>query len=158
VPGSEPGGWLLDMGSTRVALGKVHDASHRKEATIPAGWATDAAGVPTTDTQTALRRPADALGRLQGSGLGLLVEFLTSGLSGGPMATDVGSLRYGFEPLRVSHCFLAIDTARFCAPGEFRQRVEHLTHMIKSTPAARGIRRGAGGGRAGVARPAAAGA
>jgi len=54
------------------------------------------------------------------------------------MATDVGSLRFGFEPLRVSHYFLAIDTARFCAPGEFRQRVEHLTHMIKSTPAAAG--------------------
>jgi LDH2 family malate/lactate/ureidoglycolate dehydrogenase len=138
VPGSESGGWLLDMATTTVALGKIHDASHREEATIPAGWASDAAGVPTTDTQAALRGRPTPLGGYKGSGLGLLVEFLTAGLSVGPMATDVGSLRYGFEPLRVSHCFLAIDTARFCAPEEFRQRVEHLTHMIKSTPAAAG--------------------
>jgi LDH2 family malate/lactate/ureidoglycolate dehydrogenase len=137
-PGSESGGWLLDMATTTVALGKIHDASHRNEATIPAGWATDAGGVPTTDTQTALRGLPTPLGGYKGSGLGLLVELLTAGLSGGPMATEVGSLRYGFEPLHVSHCFLAIDTARFCAPGEFRQRVEHLTRMIKSTPAAVG--------------------
>ena len=90
------------------------------------------------DLRTALRGLPTPLGGYKGSGLGLLVELLTAGLSGGPMATDVGSLRYGFEPLHVSHCFLAIDTARFCAPGEFRQRVEHLTHMIKSTPAAAG--------------------
>jgi LDH2 family malate/lactate/ureidoglycolate dehydrogenase len=78
------------------------------------------------------------LGGYKGSGLGLLVEFLTAGLSGGRMATDVGSLRYGFEPLRISHCFLAIDTSRFCTAGEFRQRLEHLTQMIKSTPPAVG--------------------
>jgi len=67
VPGSESGGWLLDMATTTVALGKIHDASHRKEATIPAGWATDAAGVPTTDTQTALRGLPTPLGGYKGS-------------------------------------------------------------------------------------------
>src|SRR5947199_175715 len=71
--------WLLDMATTTVALGKIHDASHRKEATIPAGWATDAARVPTTDTQAALRGRPTPLGGYKGSGLGLLVEFLTAG-------------------------------------------------------------------------------
>jgi LDH2 family malate/lactate/ureidoglycolate dehydrogenase len=138
VPGSESGGWLLDMATTTVAFGKVYDASHRNQTTIPVGWATDADGVPTTDTETALRGLPTPLGGYKGSGLGLLVELLTSGLSGGPMATDVGSLRYGFERLGVSHCFLAIDMARFCPPGEFRRRLDHLTRMIKSSRPAAG--------------------
>jgi LDH2 family malate/lactate/ureidoglycolate dehydrogenase len=50
----------------------------------------------------------------------------------------VGSLRRGFEPLRVSHSFLAIDAARFCGPAEMQSRLAHLTEMIKSTPPAAG--------------------
>jgi LDH2 family malate/lactate/ureidoglycolate dehydrogenase len=138
VPGSDVGGWLLDMATTTVALGKIHAASHRGDPSIPAGWATDTGGVPTTNTQAALQGLPTPLGGYKGSGLGLLVEILTAGLAGGPMATDVGSLRRGFEPLRVSHSFLAIDAARFCGPAEMQSRLAHLTEMIKSTPPAAG--------------------
>lgn len=139
VPGSETGGWLLDMATTTVAFGKIYAAHHRGEPTIPQGWATDADGVPTTDTAIALRGLPTPSGGYKGSGLGLLVEILTAGLAGGPMATDVGSLRRGFEPLRVSHGFLAIDASRFADPDEFHGRLAHLMELIKHTAPAPGF-------------------
>ncbi len=133
VPGSETGGWLLDMATTTVALGKIHAANYRGETTIPAGWATDSNGIPTTDTATALTGWPTPLGGYKGSGLGLMVELLSAGLSGGPMATEVGSLRRGFVPLQVSHGFVAIDVTRFQPLGEFAPRLERLTDVIKSS-------------------------
>jgi LDH2 family malate/lactate/ureidoglycolate dehydrogenase len=42
---------VLDMSSTVVARGKIRRADHLKES-IPAGWAFDEAGMPTTDPAT----------------------------------------------------------------------------------------------------------
>jgi LDH2 family malate/lactate/ureidoglycolate dehydrogenase len=138
VPGSENGAWLLDMATTTVSLGKMHAAHYRGETTLPAGWATDQEGVPTTDMATAIAGLPTPLGGYKGTGLSLMAELLSAGLSGGPMSTDVGSLRRGFEPLHVSHTFVAIDMRRFQALDVFAQRLERLTGTIKSTAVAAG--------------------
>jgi LDH2 family malate/lactate/ureidoglycolate dehydrogenase len=138
VPGDGPESWLLDMATTTVAMGKVYDASFRGETTIPVGWAMDRNGNPTTDTQTALNGFMLPLGGYKGSGLAMAVEILTAALSGGPMSTEVGSLRDGFVPLRVSQMFLAIDPARFVGLADFQERTARLVRMIKSTAIAPG--------------------
>lgn len=138
VPGSENGAWMLDMATTTVSLGKMHAANYRGEPSLPAGWATDRDGVPTTDTQTAIAGLPTPLGGYKGTGLALMAELLAAGLSGGPMASDVGSLRHGFEQLQVSHGFIAIEMERFQTLEAFAPRLVRLTDVIKATPVAVG--------------------
>ena len=139
VPGSEGGEWLLDMATTTVALGKIHNASYRGEPTIPAGWATNIHGDPTTDTQEALDGLATPLGGYKGSGLAMMVEILSAVLSGGPMSTEVGTLRQdGDARLRISHMFLAIEAQRFMSLESFQGRMAWLSELVKSAEPAVG--------------------
>ena len=81
---SVPGPWLLDMATTTVAAGKIFKAFINEKPEIPAGWAFDSQGVPTTDTKAAYNQGMlMPLGGYKGSGLGLMVEILCSVLSGG---------------------------------------------------------------------------
>jgi LDH2 family malate/lactate/ureidoglycolate dehydrogenase len=139
VPGSENGAWLLDMATTTVALGKIHNASYYGQSSIPAGWATDVNGDPTTDTRAALQGLATPLGGYKGTGLAMMVEILCALLSGGPMSTDVGTLRQdGDERLRISHMFLAVDARRFMGLEAFQGRIARLSESVRSAEPAAG--------------------
>lgn len=135
VPGSDL--WLLDMATTTVALGKILNAQFHGRETIPDGWAMDAEGVPTTDTQTALAGLLMPLGGYKGSGLAMMVEILCAALGGGAMSTELGGIRVQ-QPMRTSQFFLAIDVARFMPREEFERRMESLVKIVKSSAAAKG--------------------
>ena len=136
---SVPGPWLLDMATTTVAAGKIFKAMINDQPEIPAGWAFDSQGVPTTDTQAAYNKGMlMPLGGYKGSGLGLMVEILCSVLSGGAMANEVGGIRIRGRANRCSQCFIAIDIARFMPVEEFTARVEKLVNLMKATPKAPG--------------------
>ena len=136
---SVPGPWLLDMATTTVAAGKIFKAFINDKPEIPAGWAFDSQGVPTTSTKAAYNKGMlMPLGGYKGSGLGLMGEILCSVLSGGAMANDVGGIRIRGRRNRCSQCFIAIDIARFMPIEEFTARVEQLVQLMKSTPTAPG--------------------
>jgi LDH2 family malate/lactate/ureidoglycolate dehydrogenase len=67
-----------------------------------------------------------------------MVEILCSGLSGGAMATELPVYRTGGDPLGISHTFIAIDPARFLAPGELETRVDRLAQLVKASEPAPG--------------------
>lgn len=133
-----PGPWLLDMATTTVAAGKIFKAHLNSQPTIPAGWAFDSNGVPTTDTEAAYKGLLMPLGGYKGSGLAMMVEILCGVLSGGAIANELGGIRYRGKLVRVSQTFLAIDIARFMPVEEFTARMEKLVGIMKSTPAAPG--------------------
>jgi LDH2 family malate/lactate/ureidoglycolate dehydrogenase len=135
---SVPGPWLLDMATTTVAAGRIFKAFLNGQPEIPAGWAFDSEGRPTTDTQAAYKGMLMPLGGYKGSGLAMMVEILSSVLSGGAMANEVGGIRYRGKKVRVSQMYMAIEVARFMPVEEFTARVEQLVHLMKSTPAAPG--------------------
>ena len=135
---SVPGPWLLDMATTTVANNRIFKALTNGEETIPAGWAMDSDGVPTTSTAAAVRGLPMPLGGYKGSGLAMLVEILCAALSGGAMSTDVGGIRIQGKPTRISHLFMAIDIARFMPVAEFTQRIEWLVANVKSSAPAAG--------------------
>jgi LDH2 family malate/lactate/ureidoglycolate dehydrogenase len=135
---SVPGPWLLDMATTTVAAGRIFKAMINGQPEVPAGWAFDSAGVPTTDTAAAYKGMLMPLGGYKGSGLAMMVEILCSVLSGGAMANEVGGIRFRGKTVRVSQMFLAIDVARFIPVEEFTARVEHLVNIMKTTPTAPG--------------------
>ena len=138
VPSTGTGGWLLDMATTTVALNRIVKAAADGEPSIPAGWATDSEGVPTTDTQVALRGLLMPLGGYKGSGLGLMIEVLCAALSGGAMSTEVGGLHNLERPMNTSQVFLAIDIIRFVPAQEFQSRMERLIGIVKSARPAPG--------------------
>jgi LDH2 family malate/lactate/ureidoglycolate dehydrogenase len=133
-----PGPWLLDMATTTVAAGKIFRAFINGKPEIPAGWAFDSEGVPTTDTQAAYKGMLMPLGGYKGSGLAMLVEILCAVLGGGAMSTELGGIRYRGKRVRTSQTFLAIDIARFMPVEEFTERMEKLVGIMKSTPTAPG--------------------
>jgi LDH2 family malate/lactate/ureidoglycolate dehydrogenase len=135
---SVPGPWLLDMATTTVANNRIFKALTNGEETIPAGWAMDSDGVPTTNTEAAVRGLPMPLGGYKGSGLGMLVEILCAALSGGVMSIEVGGIRIQGKPTRISHLFLAIDIGRFMPVEEFTRRIEWLVATVKSSAPAKG--------------------
>jgi len=120
---SVPGPWLLDMATTTVAAGRIFKAFLNDQSEIPAGWAFDSEGVPTTDTKQAYSGMLMPLGGYKGSGLAMMVEILCSVLGGGAMSTEIGGIRFRGRTVRVSQTFIAIDVARFMPLEEFTARV-----------------------------------
>ena len=137
VPG--PNTFLLDMATTTVALNRIYKAVLSGDKTIPAGWAMDAQGHPTTDPEVAVKGLPMPLGGYKGTGLAVMVEILCAVLSGGAMLTDVGGIHYTGKEMRASHMFLAIDVARFMPIDEFTARMEWLHDTLKSSPPAAGF-------------------
>jgi LDH2 family malate/lactate/ureidoglycolate dehydrogenase len=138
VPSAGSGGWLLDMATTTVAMNRIVKEAANQTPSIPSGWAMDAQGVPTTDTQTALKGLLMPLGGYKGSGLGMMAEILCAVLGGGVMSNGVGGLHILDRPMNTSQMFLAIDVARFMPAEEFQSRMEHLIRTIKSARTADG--------------------
>ena len=137
VPAHSAPTWLLDMATTTVAAGKIYKAGLNGQPSIPSGWAMDSEGVPTTDTQTALKGLVMPLGGYKGSGLAMMVEILGAVLSGGAMSTELGGIRIPGKKMRVSQTYLAIDVQRFLPMEDFESRMDRLIQMVKSAAPAR---------------------
>lgn len=138
VPGPYEDSFLLDMATTTVAANRIFKAFQNHEPEIPAGWAMDRDGRPTTDTKAAYEGLVAPLGGYKGTGLALMVEILTSVLGGGAMVSEIGGIRFTEKPLSVSHFFLAIDVRRFMPAAEFEARMARLLHEIRTAAPADG--------------------
>lgn len=120
---------LLDMSTSTVALGKI---MHAKDAgtPIPAGWAIDANGAPTTEpSQVATLTP---LAGPKGSGLSLMIEVLSSVLVGNPVISAV----LGGEKGAMNGAALAIKVEAFGTPDIFTNHIADLGQKLKSLPIA----------------------
>jgi LDH2 family malate/lactate/ureidoglycolate dehydrogenase len=136
LPGEES--FLLDMATTTVAAGRIFKASINQQETIPAGWALDAEGVPTTDTATAMQGLLMPLGGYKGTGLAMMVEILCGVLAGGKISTEIGSIRKRGRPSGLNHFFMAIDLSRFGDEAAIGARAEELARMVRSSAPAKG--------------------
>lgn len=131
---------FADMALSAVALGKIIEAE-RAGRDIPAGWATDADGAPTTDPSAArggLLLPAAGA---KGFGLAFFIEVLTSILSGGEGGEARSLYKQVDEPNDCSHVFIAIDASRFEAAAEapVAERVDRFSDRIRSSRRAPGV-------------------
>jgi L-2-hydroxycarboxylate dehydrogenase (NAD+) len=88
IPGT-PEPLVLDMATSLVSMGKIHDHADRGEA-IPAGWALDAEGRPTTDPRAAKVGAIAPFGGAKGYALGLALELLVTSLAASAIGTAVG--------------------------------------------------------------------
>jgi LDH2 family malate/lactate/ureidoglycolate dehydrogenase len=129
VPAREP--VVLDMATSVVSMGKLNQAKRTGEP-IPAGWALDQDGKPTTDPQAA-QIPLPMAGP-KGSGLSLMIECITSlVVSNALLAESLEGAPEGRRH-RQNGLVIAIDLAQFGDPENFRREVERLVKALKSLP------------------------
>ena len=137
IPGDDP--ILVDMALSEAALGKIRMAES-EDREIPATWATDADGMPTTDASVAIAGLLLPTGGPKGYGLALAIDVLTGVLSGGGFGANVKGLYADVSvPNDCAHLCLAVDPAAFGSPADFHTRVAKLVAEIRGSRLAPGV-------------------
>ncbi|MFI0794207.1 Ldh family oxidoreductase [Micromonospora rubida] len=130
---------ILDVALSEAALGKIRLAAGAGRE-IPASWATDAQGRPTTDPAAALKGLLLPSGAHKGYGLALMVDVLTGVLSGGAYGRGVQGLYADVSvPNDCAHFFLALDAEAFAEDAEeIARRVDDLAGQVLGSALAPG--------------------
>lgn len=138
APGGRYGTVVMDIANTAVARGKIYHAKERGDQ-IPAGWAADADGSPTTDPRAAIEGLILPMAGHKGYAISFMFDVLAGVLTGsGFGASVVGP----YEPTGrsgVGHLLICIDIRSMADPAEFERRIERLIEETKRTPTAPGV-------------------
>jgi len=111
---------VIDQASSAAAFVAIRAAAERGEP-IPADWALDAAGRPTTDAAEALKGVLLAAGGPRGANIALMVEVLAAGLTGANWSLDAPSFLAGSQSPGSGLFILALEP-KLLDPG-FEQRM-----------------------------------
>ena len=121
----------VDLATSLVARGNIIAAQKRGES-IPRGWALDPDGNPTTDASAALLGTVLTMGGHKGYALAVMVEALSSVLSGAAVGSDIGSMYKNLDRKQdVGHFFCLLDIDAFLDVTEFKQRIDAMIDRIK---------------------------
>jgi (2R)-3-sulfolactate dehydrogenase (NADP+) len=127
---------VIDLALSVAARGKIV-AAQKAGRDIPAGWAVDRDGQPTTDPTAALAGTLAPIGGAKGGALALMVEILGAALTASAFGWEASSF---FEasgtPPNMGHLFIAMDPQRLSGGG-FAARMQTLATAIGSEPAVR---------------------
>jgi LDH2 family malate/lactate/ureidoglycolate dehydrogenase len=134
---ARPDPLVLDMATSQVSMGKIHDFAGRGVPLEP-GWALDSAGEPTTSARLATTGAISPFGGAKGYALGLALEVLVATLTQTALGTTVkGTLDdtepsskgdimivFGPEPVGANDATSAyLDTIRDARPSDPRAPV-----------------------------------
>jgi uncharacterized oxidoreductase len=128
---------IIDFGTSAVAEGKVRAQFQKKEPT-PEGWLVDHTGMPTTNPGVLYAEPRGSIlpfggpQAYKGFGLGLLLDMLCGGLSGGACSNPVFPLP-GFGNAAV---FVLFNPALFCGTDHFLKETDGLSAYVRTCPTA----------------------
>lgn len=124
---------VVDMTSSVVAEGKIRVKRNQGES-IPAGWAIDSQGNPTTDPEAFYGPPRGAIlpfggiAAHKGYALGVVVDILSGALGGAGCSSDPDSMGG-----RNGVFIMALDIAAFTGPERFHQEVDSFIDFLKSS-------------------------
>ena len=134
VPAGQEYPMVLDMSTTNVAMGKIQ-AAEREGQMIPDTWAKDYDGNPTTDPSKAFS--LSPIAAHKGYGLAVMVDVLSTMLSGACFGTDIG-LFSRLEKENTGFCLIMIDPSKFMPLEEFKAEVDRYVRMMKGSRKAPG--------------------
>ncbi len=127
---------VVDMSLSKVARGKIKVASQNNES-IPEGWALDAEGNPTTDSQAAMSGTLLPMGDAKGAALVMMVEVLSAALTASHFGFEASSFFDAEgEPPHIGQLLLAIHPGPLSENG-FGPRLETLIATILEQPGTR---------------------
>ena len=134
VPGLRHPAIVLDMATTNTALGKIRLKAQRNEP-IPEGWMIDRQGQPLTDPKRASEGFLVPVGGPKGYGLALMFGLLAGTLNGAAFGRDVVNYTKDAKtPSNTGQAIVALDIAGFSDVQIFKQRVDDVWDMMKSSP------------------------
>ncbi len=136
VPAGRHERLVLDF-ATSVAAGGKLQLARDKSAPIPAGWALDKEGNPTTDASKA--STLLPMAGPKGSGLALMFECLSSLIVGNPLAAPMLSGHETTRRHRQNGIVAAIDINRFTDLEEYCEQVDTTIDGLKALPTADGV-------------------
>ncbi len=121
----------VDLATSVMARGNII-AAQKKGQSIPVGWALDSEGNPTTDAATALAGTVLTMGGHKGYALAVMVEALSSVLSGAAVGAAIGSMYKNLDRKQdVGHFFVLLDIDAFLDVSEFKRRLDDMIDRIK---------------------------
>jgi uncharacterized oxidoreductase len=129
---------ILDITTSVVAEGKIRVKRNRDEP-MPAGWALNAAGEPTTNPHDLYRTPRGAIlpfggeAGHKGFGLSLMVDILAGALTG------AGCSQEGAPRMGNALFLIAIDIAAMTPLSAFGEQVQALIDWVRSSALAPGF-------------------
>jgi uncharacterized oxidoreductase len=129
---------VLDFGTSVVAEGKVR-VYNINQRPVPEGWLLDPQGRPTTDASVLYTQPLGSILPMGGAqaykgfGLGLVLDMLAGGLTGGRSSHPGAAAAKGNNVL-----FLALDPARFAGRDTLLREATTVADFVRSTPRAEG--------------------
>lgn len=133
APGPDGNHFMLDMAISVAARAKIRSAL-RDGQPIPATWATDAKGNPTTDPAKALDGFLQPMGGYKGYGLALMVDLLAGVMSDAAYLTHVKSwVDAPDEPQNLGHFFLLIDTKVLGPSGWLLNRMKDFFMILHAS-------------------------
>jgi (2R)-3-sulfolactate dehydrogenase (NADP+) len=129
---------LIDQASSATAFVQLRHYAERGE-TLPAGWAVDADGQPTTDPHAALRGALLAFGGARGANIALMVEVMAAGLGGANWALDAPSFTSGDRSPGAGLLVIAITPALLAPdfPQRLRLQLDRLAKLGVHIPGRR---------------------
>jgi LDH2 family malate/lactate/ureidoglycolate dehydrogenase len=142
-PASEESPVVFDIATTAVAGNKILLAKKRGDREIPAGWASDSEGRPTTDTQAASIDHLQWFGGHKGYGIAFFVEVMAGVLANSSFGRTehTESPVHGKERVAKGALFLSIDPASFPGGDQFGDRMDTLIRDVRSSEPAEGFER-----------------
>lgn len=127
----------IDLSLSEVARGKLMVAAKAGKS-IPAGWALDQDGNPTTDPQAGLAGMMLPAGGVKGAMLALMVELLCCALTGAAFGFEADSFfsDEGNRP-HIGQAFVVVDPAALAGAEVFDERMETLIAAMLLDPEVR---------------------
>lgn len=128
--------FLLDMAMSVAARGKIR-AAKAAGGKIPADWAVDDQGRPTTDPAAALKGFLSPMGAHKGSGLSLAIDILCGALTGGQFLSGISSWMDNPQlPSKLGHFFILLDPGRLIGKQAFAEAMARFADIVLTTPPA----------------------
>jgi uncharacterized oxidoreductase len=130
---------VLDIGTSVCAEGKVR-VCYNKGTPVPEGWLLDAQGNPTTDPRVLYHEPRGTIRPLggdqayKGFGIGLLLDMLVGGLTGGSCSRPEIGPKSANTVL-----FVLFASAHFAGVEHFLEEVSTLADNVRSCRRAEGV-------------------
>jgi ureidoglycolate dehydrogenase (NAD+) len=140
IPAGDEWPVVHDGAFSASAHGKIRVYQQRGQQ-LPAGWALDANGQPTTDPAAAIDGLLLPIGEFKGANLAFVMGILSSMLSGASYGTELGDMYAGPKAGADGHFVSVIRIEAFEDLARFKARVDAAVGELHATKLAPGFER-----------------
>lgn len=136
IPRANAGPIMIDMATSATARGKIIIAE-KLGTPIPAHWAVDVDGRPTSDPTAALTGSMVPFAGPKGSGLAMAIDLLAGAMISGLTGPDIGDMYEDWtRPQRVSHLFMVMNPSFWTDDDGFETKTAAFADWVHDLPPA----------------------